>query len=144
MPTTEAAQREYTDAETQAYERYISAVAEHNIVCARSGATTKEKMDAAFATNAAFRDFCRIAGMEMGNVRSLADLDRIEAQEVQIGQLTEAIRSAYSMLFAIKSINVFEFLPANPDIKRDHGVCCTLLDDAQAILSVALDKADGI
>jgi len=143
MPT-ETTQREYTATETQAYERYISAVVEHNIVCARPGATTKEKMDAAFAINAAFRDFCRIAGMEMGNVRSLADLERIEAQEAQIRNLTEAVRSAYSMLFAIKSVNVFEFLPANPDMNREHGVCCTLLDDAQAILSVALNKADGI
>jgi len=144
MPTTEAAQRDYTTAETQAYERYISAVEDHEIIKGRADATIREKMDFALAIDDAFRDFCRIAGMEMGNVRSLADLDLIKAQKAEIGELTEAVRSAYSMLFGIQSIGAFQYRPADADMTQAHMACCTLLDDATTVMAAAMKKADGI
>lgn len=141
--STETAQREYTATETQAYERYISAVVEHNIVCARSGATTKEKMDAAFAMDARFREFAQVAGLAIGGHSKLSDIEQIKTLKADLGTLTESVRSASAMLHGIIAMDVFSVRPADA-VEADHNACCTLLDDAQIILRVALDKADGI
>jgi hypothetical protein len=141
MPTTDT-KREYTADETQAYERYISAVAQHNIVCARPGATTQEKMDAAFEMDGAFREFCRTAGLEIGrSTRSPADIDKIKQLEAVVTRLTESIRSASAMLHGIFCIDVFCIRPSEA-VAADHNAACTLLDDAHTVLRAALNS-DG-
>lgn len=151
MPTADATKRDYTAAETQAYERYISAVADHNIVCARSGATTREKMDAAFVMDARFREFCETAGLAIGQPRNPADAARIASLEGEVEKITnaarkvaEAIRSGVSMLHGIESISVFQYLPADESLHDDHNACCTLLDDATTVLRVALREASEL
>lgn len=133
--------RDYTAEETTAYEAYLSALAEHNITCARSGATTREKMDAAFSADAAWKRFCEVAGLVPGSTRSPEDIRTIERLTREVRARNEAIRSAYSMLIGIHHIGVFAFRgDADP---VDHNACCTLLDDAGIVLRIALDKADG-
>lgn len=144
MPTADATKREYTTAETQAYERYISAVANHNIVCAREGATTKEKIDAAFAADAAYREFCRIAGLVIGHAaRPSSDDDRVREVEAGLKQITEGLRSASSMLHGIFAIDVFCLRPSDAH-EADHNAACTLLDDTHTLVRALLDKADNL
>ena len=144
MPTTEAASREYSAEQTHAYERYISAVADHNIVCARPGATTKEKMDAAFAMDAAFREFGRVAGLEIGRgARSPSDIERIKVLKDELGKLSEAARSAYSMIYAANGMGIIEQRPEDVD-DWEHDVCCCLNSDAQVVLKTALIRAQAV
>lgn len=144
MPTTEATSREYTAEETQAYERYISAVANHNIVCARPGATTREKMDAAFAMDAAFREFGRVAGLEIGRgTRSPSDIEQIKVLKDELGKLIEAARSAYSMIHAADSMGVIEQRPADVD-DWEHDVVCCLVSDAQFALKTGITRAQAV
>ena len=133
--------RDYTAEETTAYEAYLSALAEHNIVCARSGATTREKMDAAFSADAAWKRFCEVAGLVPGSTRSPEDIRTIENLMTELAGQNEAIRSACAMLIGIHHIGVFAFRGTADPI--EHGACCTLLDDAVTVLRIALDKADG-
>lgn len=139
--TSTDTKRDYTAEETTAYEAYLSALAEHNIVCARSGATTREKMDAAFSADAAWKRFCQIAGIVPGSTRSPEDIRTIESLTSELAAQNEAIRSAYAMLIGIQHIGVFAFRGTADPI--EHGACCTLLDDAGYVLRLALDKAGG-
>lgn len=139
--TSTDTKRDYTAEETTAYEAYLSAVAEHNIVCARSGATTREKMDAAFSANAAWKRFCEVAGLVSGSTRSPEDIRTIESLTKELAGQNEAIRSACAMLIGIHHIGVFALRGTADPI--EHGACCTLLDDALTVLRIALDKADG-
>ncbi|QNG44677.1 hypothetical protein [Sphingobium yanoikuyae] len=133
---------DYTAEETTAYEAYLSALAEHNIVCARSGATTREKMDAAFSVDAAWKRFCEVAGLVPGSTRSPEDIRTIENLMKELAGQNEAIRSACAMLIGIHHIGVFAFRGTADPI--EHGACCTLLDDAGTVLRIALAKADGV
>lgn len=139
--TSTDTKRDYTAEETTAYEAYLSAVAEHNITCARSGATTREKMDAAFSADAAWKRFCEVAGLVPGSTRSPEDIRTIESLTSELAGQNEAIRSAYAMLIGIQHIGVFAWRGTADPI--EHGACCTLLDDAGTVLRLALDKADG-
>lgn len=144
MPTTDTVSRDYTAEQTQAYERYISAVADHNIVCARFGATTREKMDAAFAIDAAFREFSIVAGMEYGRgTRSPSDIERIKVLKDELDKLTEASRSAYSMIYAADAMGIIEQRPEDAD-DWEHDVCCCLISDAQVVLKAALERAQAV
>tara|TARA_R110000787_G_scaffold208846_8_gene318935 strand:+ start:22225 stop:22656 length:432 start_codon:yes stop_codon:yes gene_type:complete len=143
MTTMAAERRDYTADETTAYEAYLSAVAEHSIVCARPAATTREKMDAALAADRAYKRFCTLAGMETDGVRQLQDVRRIEGLEGEMRQITESVRSAWSMLRAVDAIGVFERLSDGID-RDDHAACCCLLSDAMVVLRQALAAADGV
>lgn len=144
MPTADATKREYTTAETEAYERYISAATNHNIVCARAGATTKEKMDAAFAADAAFREFSIVAGMEYGRgIHAPADLEKIKALEGQLDKQTEDIRSARAMICAAAKFGFIEQCPEGVDV-FEHDACACLIRDAALLLRVALGEAYGL
>ncbi|KKW92273.1 hypothetical protein [Sphingobium chungbukense] len=136
--------RAYSADETQAYERYISAVANHNIVCARAGATTREKMDAAFAADAAYREFCRTAGLVIGQAtRPSTGNDVVKRLEREMCTLTETVRTAYSMIHAANGMGVIENRPADID-QWDHDVCVCLFTDAQTVLRRALERADSL
>jgi hypothetical protein len=140
--TSTDTKRDYTAEETTAYEAYLSAVAEHNITCARSGATTREKMDAAFSADAAWKRFCEVAGLHIGRgPRSPEDIRTIKCLTSELAAQNEAIRSAYAMLIGIHHIGIFAFRGTADPV--EHGACCTLLDDAGTVLRLALDKADG-
>lgn len=140
--TTAAVERDYTAAETTAYEAYLAAMADHSIVCARPAATTRQKMDAAMVADRAYKRFCVIAGMETDGARRLEDVRRIESLERELRRITESVRSAWSMLRATDAIGVFERLPAGVNAD-DHGACCCLLGDAMVVLRQALAEADG-
>lgn len=131
----------YTAEEIKAYEAYLSALAEHNITCARAGATTKQKMDAAFAADRALKHFCEVAGHEPHSTRSPEDIRTIGRLTSELAAQNEAIRSAYAMLIGIHHIGVFAFRGTADPV--EHGACCTLLDDAGTVLRLALAKADG-
>lgn len=141
MPTAETTKRDYTAAETTAYEAYLSAVAEHNIVCARPAATTREKMDAADAQLRAFSRFCEIAGYPIGGARSPADLRKIQELTHKLGSLTECARSAWAMLRAVDAMGVIERIPEGVD-RQDHDACVCLVQDAQVVLREAVSMAD--
>ncbi|WP_278985031.1 hypothetical protein [Sphingobium yanoikuyae] len=132
---------DYTAEEIKAYEAYLSALAEHNITCARAGATTKQKMDAAFAVDRALKHFMQVAGLVPDSTRSPEDIRTIESLTKELAGQNEAIRSAYAMLIGIQHIGVFAWQGTADPI--EHGACCTLLDDAGTVLRLALDKADG-
>lgn len=145
MPVKETeVRREYTAEETTSYEAYISAVAEHNIVCARPGATTRDKMDAAFAIDRAWKRFCEAANLEMGrDVRSAFDARAIERLKVDAAEQIEAIRTAWSMLFAVDAMNAIQHLPLDDGMADAVNVSCLLLLQAQHTLRAALRKADA-
>jgi len=142
MPTTDTASSHYTAEQTSAYEAYLAAMAEHNIVCARRGATTREKMDAAFAASRAFDRFCELAGLSIGRTNILADRQRLKQIEGEFFRLTEATRSAYSMIHAANGMGVIERRPDGIDA-WDHDACVCLFQDAQVILRNAIQRADG-
>lgn len=143
MPATDT-KREYTAEQTTAYEAYLSAVAEHNIVCARPAATTREKMNAAFAADHAFKRFSEIAGLDFGRgTRSPADIQKIESLNAEIGEMTEAVRSAWSMLVAVDAMDVIQRLPKETRHHDEFQASFTLLSDAGVILRAILRKADG-
>ncbi len=141
--TSTDAKRNYTAEETTAYEAYLSAVAEHNITCARSGATTREKMDAAFSADAAWKRFCEVAGLVPGSTRSPEDIRMIERLQKEIGDMVETTRSAWSMIRAADGMNVIEFRASNVD-QDDHNACVCLIRDAELILCKLIAKADGV
>lgn len=144
MPTIDT-KREYTAEEITAYEAYISAVAEHNIVCARSSATTRDKMDAAFAIDRAWKRFCEAANLEMGrDMRSRGDILTIDRLKAEAAEQTEAIRSAWSMLFAVDAMDAIQHLPTGDGMADAVNVSCSLLAQAQDTLRTALHKADGV
>ena len=134
--------RNYTAEETTAYEAYLSAVAEHNIVCARSGATTREKMDAAFSADAAWKRFCEVAGIVPGSTRSPGDIRTIERLNSQKSELVEDARSAWAMIRGAYNMEVIDTLPDGID-PTDHSAFIRLLRDAERLLDRALDKADS-
>ncbi|MBT2242655.1 hypothetical protein JQK15_03815 [Sphingobium sp. BHU LFT2] len=134
--TTTDTKRNYTAEETTAYETYLSALAEHNIMCARAGATTKQKMDAAFAVDRALKHFMQVAGHEPHSTRSPEDVRTIEKLNSEIAEQARVIRSAYSMLVGIHHIGEFAY---HTDIDVDgHAACNSLLDDATDALRRAL------
>ena len=134
--------RDYTAEEEPAYEAYLLPVAEHNIVCARRGATTRDKMDAAAAQMRAFSRFCEIAGYPIAGTRSPEDIRTIEHLKSQVGELTEAARSAMSMLAGVDAIDVFTTIPEGADW-GDFNAATVLLTDAGAVLRAAVKKADA-
>lgn len=142
MPATDT-KREYTAAETTAYEAYLSAVAEHNIVCARPAATTREKMDAATAQMSAFSRFCEIAGFPNPATRSPVDIAKIESLTAEIGGMTESVRSAWSMLVAVDAMDVIQRIPKETRHHDEFQASFTLLSDATVILRAILQMADG-
>lgn len=143
MPTTETeARRDYTAEETTAYEAYLSAVAEHNIVCARPGATTRDKMDAAFAAGQAFDRFCHVADLPLAS-RSLSDVRRIEVFQDALAKLIESSRSAWSMIRAADMMGVIERHAEGVD-HNDHDACVCLIQDAEAVLRRAIEQADAV
>ena len=133
---------DYTAEETTAYEAYLSAVAEHNIVCARSGATTREKMDAAFSADAAWKRFCQIAGIVPGSTRSPEDIRTIERLTAAMQNLADGARSAWAMIRAAYYMDVIDTLPEGCD-PADHSVFVRLLRDAVLLLDSSLAKADA-
>lgn len=134
--TTTDAKRDYTAEETTAYEAYLSAIAEHNIVCARPGATTKQKMDAAVSVDRALKHFLQVAGHEPHSTRSPEDIRTIEKLNSEVTEQARVIRSAYSMLVGIHHIGEFAY---HSDIDVDgHAACNSLLDDATDALRRAL------
>lgn len=138
MPATDT-KREYTADQTTAYEAYLSAVAEHNIICARPAATTREKMDAATAQMNAFRRFCEVAGFSDCIARSPADVGRIEELRKEINALAESARSAWSMIRAADGMGVIEH-HAEGVSRDDHDACVCLIQDAEVVLRLALAK----
>jgi hypothetical protein len=134
--------RDYTAEEVTAYEAYLAAVAEHNIVCARRGATTREKMDAAYAQMKAFSRFGEIAGYPIAETRSPEDIRTIEQLKLQVGKLTEAARSAMSMLAGVDALDVFTTIAAGVDL-ADFNAASVLLADASVILRAAVKEADA-
>ena len=142
MPTSDTATRAYTAEQVTAYEGYISAMAEHNIVCARPGATTREKMDAAFAANRAFEHFCDYVGLSIGRRNSLADKRRIEHLERELGLLAESARSAAAMLAGIDALDAFTTISEGV-LRADFCAASTLLNDAGTVLRAAVKRADG-
>ncbi|WP_010339920.1 hypothetical protein [Sphingobium yanoikuyae] len=134
---------DYTAEETTAYDAYLSAVAEHNITCARSGATTREKMDAAFSADAAWKRFCEVAGLVPGSTRSPEDIRTIERLQKEISDMVETTRSAWSMIRAADGMHVIEFRASNVD-QDDHNACVCLIRDAELILCKLITKADGV
>lgn len=139
MNTTEQ-QADPTAQETTAYKAYLSAVADHNIICARRGATDRQKMDAANAMLKAFDQYRQAAGYESS--RNLADVRRIEALTKQINDIGEMVRSAYSMVLGANSLGVIERRPEGID-PFEHDACVCLIVDAQQVLKAALVKVDG-
>ncbi|WP_416463232.1 hypothetical protein [Sphingomonas sp. VDB2] len=142
MPTADTTARDYTAAEVTAYEAYLSAIAEHNIICARTAATTREKMDAATAQLKAFGRFCEIAGYPDGSPRSPDDIRTIGELKEKLGRLTECARSAWAMLRAVDAMGVIHRIPEGVD-RQDHGACVCLVQDAQVVLREAVSMADG-
>lgn len=140
--TTAETETTYTAEQITAYEAYISAMAEHNIVCARPGATTREKMDAAFAASRAFDRFCEIAGLSIGRVSLPADKRRIEHLERELGLLTESARSAAAMLAGIDALDAFTTI-SDGVLRADFCAASTLLNDAGTVLRAAVKRADG-
>lgn len=141
MPTADTTARDYTAAEVTAYEAYLSAVAEHNIICARAGASTREKMDAATAQLKAFNRFCEIAGYPIGGTSSPDDIRAIADLKEKLAKLTESVRSAWAMLRGADLMGVIHIIPAEVD-REDHDVSVCLISDAQILLRAALTKAD--
>ncbi|WP_312313129.1 hypothetical protein [Sphingobium yanoikuyae] len=140
--TSTDTKRDYTAEETTAYEAYQSAVAEHNIVCARAGASTQEKMDAAFSVYAAWKRFCGVAGLVPGSTRSPEDIRTIEKLIADMTEQRHAIRSAYSMMVGIHHIGEFGYYEGI-DV-AGHAACNSLLDDATGVLRRALEQGGGL
>lgn len=144
MPTADTTARDYTAAEVTAYEAYLSAVAEHNIICARAGATTRDKMDAAFAADRAWKRFAELGGFDSGKgTRSPEDIRTIDRLKAELGDMTEAVRSAWAMLVAVDGIDVIQRLPDDKRLADPFNASFTLLGDATVILRSVLRKADG-
>ncbi|MBZ9649408.1 hypothetical protein K9B33_17880 [Sphingobium sp. 3R8] len=142
MPTADTTARDYTAAEVTAYEAYLSAIAEHNIICARPGATTREKMDAALAADRALKRFSEAAGMDFGRgTRSPADIATVTTLASELASANEVIRSAYSMLLGILNIGSLDY--CKPGDRDNHSACITLLEDAAKLLRAGVAKADG-
>ena len=133
---------DYTAEEIKAYEAYLSALAEHNITCARAGTTTKQKMDAAFAADRALKHFCEAAGHTPYSTRSPEDVRTIERLNSQKNDLVEDVRSAWAMIRGAYNMEVIDTLPDGID-PTDHSAFIRLLRDAERLLDRALDKADG-
>lgn len=133
---------DYTAEEIKAYEAYLSALAEHNITCARAGATTKQKMDAAFAADRALKRFCEVAGHTLHSTRSPEDIRTIDRLNSQKNDLVEDVRSAWAMIRGAYNMEVIDTLPDGVD-PTDHSAFIRLLRDAERLLDRALDKADG-
>ena len=142
MPTIDTSQRDYTAEQATAYEAYLAAMAEHNIVCARPAATTREKMDAAFAASRAFDRFCELAGLSIGRANPLADKRRIEHLERELGLLTESARSAAAMLAGVDALDAFTTI-AEGVLRIDFCAASTLLNEAGTVLRAAVKRADG-
>lgn len=132
----------FTAEEIKAYEAYLSALAEHNITCARAGATIKQKMDAAFAADRALKHFCEVAGHEPHSTRSPEDIRTIERLQKEIGDMVETTRSAWSMIRAADGMRVIEYRADSVD-RDDHNACVCLIRDAELILCKLVTKADG-
>ncbi len=140
--TEQAAQAEYTEDQVQAYERYISAIAEHNIVCARRAATTRDKMDAAFVIERRYQAFCEAAGFQHGTVRSPKDVQRIAELDRLVTDMTEVIRSAHAMLYGADNLDVLAHV-VNDGRDQDRAVVDVLMQDAMVVLRACLDKAEA-
>ncbi|MEO7467535.1 MAG: hypothetical protein ABIV36_11010 [Sphingobium limneticum] len=132
----------YTAEEINAYEAYLRALADHNITCARAGATTKQKMDAAFAADRALKHFCEVAGHEPHSTRSPEDIRTIERLNGEKSELAEDARSAWAMIRGAYNMDVIDTLPDGVD-PTDHSAFVRLLRDAERLLDRALGKADG-
>ena len=139
--TSTDTEADYTAEEIKAYEAYLSALAEHNITCARAGATTKQKMDAAFAADRALKHFCEVAGHTQHSTRSPEDIRTIERLNSQKNDLVEDVRSAWAMIRGAYNMEVIDTLPDGVD-PADHSAFIRLLRDAERLLDRALDKAD--
>ncbi|MGJ8478014.1 hypothetical protein [Sphingobium yanoikuyae] len=139
--TSTDTEADYTAEEIKAYEAYLSALAEHNITCARAGATTKQKMDAAFAADRALKHFCEVAGHTPHSTRSPEDIRTIERLNSQKNDLVEDVRSAWAMIRGAYNMEVIDTLPDGVD-PADHSAFIRLLRDAERLLDRALDKAD--
>lgn len=133
---------DYTAEEIKAYEAYLSALAEHNITCARAGATTKQKMDAAFAADRALKHFCEVAGHTPHSTRSPEDIRTIERLTAAMQNLADGARSAWAMVRAAYYMDVIDTLPEGCD-PADHSVFIRLLRDAVLLLDSSLAKADA-
>lgn len=131
---------DYTAEQTTAYEAYLAAVAEHNIICARPAATTREKMDAATAAMAAHERFGRLCGYEIGMP---GDTIRLRDLTALVRDVAELVRSAYSMVFAANGMGVIERRPDGIG-EDEHDACVCLFQDAQVILRSALAKAEAV
>lgn len=144
MPTADTTVRDYTAAEVTAYEAYLSAVAEHNIICARAGASTREKMDAAFAADRAWKRFAELGGFDSGKgTRSPEDIRTIDRLKAELGDMTEAVRSAWSMLVAVDAMDIIQRIPTGTRHTDEFQASFILLSDAGVILRAVLRKADG-
>ncbi|QGP80026.1 hypothetical protein [Sphingobium sp. CAP-1] len=114
-----------------AYDRYTEANAAHTIVCANAKATQVERFDAAMAVHKAFQAFLMAeSGPAAVHTHPMPD------------DLTELIRSAFSMVHAIRYMEIFNIRPDGVD-SFTHDAGCCLLSDAEAILKAALVKAGG-
>lgn len=142
MSTTAETKSPYTAEQVTAYEAYLSAVIEHHSTVARHDATTKEKMDAAFAQDRAFRRFCEISGLAIGQQDRLSDRRKADGLAKELADLTEIVRSAWSMLRAADAMQVIDHRPSGID-RHDHNACVCLIQDAEVLLRRALAKADG-
>src|SRR3546814_14516890 len=67
--------------------------------------STKEKMDAAFAMDAQFREFAQVAGLAIGGHSKLSDIEHIKTLKTDLGTLTESVRSAVAMLHGVEHID---------------------------------------
>lgn len=139
MSTTEA-KADYTAEQTTAYEAYLAAVAEHNIICARPAATTREKMDAATAAMKAHDRFARLCGYDVGKP---SDALRVRDLTTLILDVADLIRSAHAMVLAANGMGVIERRPDGID-ELEHDACVCLFMDAQVILKAAMMKADEV
>ncbi|MFY9350513.1 MAG: hypothetical protein WBL20_19230 [Sphingobium sp.] len=136
MPTEQKV--DYTAEQTTAYEAYLSAVAEHNIICARPTATTREKMDAATAAAAAHARFVKLCGIDISQP---GDAIRLRDLKALMHDVAEMVRSAYSMVFAANGMGVIERRPEGIG-EDEHDACVCLFMDAQLVLRSALAKAE--
>lgn len=139
MSSTET-KADYTAEQTTVYEAYLAAVAEHNIICARPNATTREKMDAATAAMAAHDRFAALCGYDRSKP---SDAIKVRELTTLIRDVSDMMRSAYSMVFAANGMGIIERRPEGIGAD-EHDACVCLFGDAQVLLRAALAKADEV
>ena len=141
MPTADVTAHQYTTEQAAAYDAYLSALAQHNITCARVDATPKQKMDAAFAAGRALKHFYEAVGHELHSTRSPEDIRTIERLNSEKSDLANDARSAWAMIRGAYNMEVIDTLPDDVD-PADHSAFIRLLRDAERLLDHALHKAD--